>query len=110
MDLSTKVTFGPLQIAIILMTLATAAMHFVLLFPDVLFILNALGYIGLLGALYLPIPALARFRPLTRWALMGFTAITIIAWLAIGQRDMYAYTNKLIEVVLFVLLWLDSRR
>jgi hypothetical protein len=33
-----------------------------------LFILNELGYLGLLAALQLPIPRLARFRSAARWA------------------------------------------
>ena len=74
---STKPTIGGLQIGIILLTLATAAMHLALIFPDFLFILNALGYVGLLGALYLPIPGLARYRGIIRWALMGYTLLTI---------------------------------
>ena len=101
---------GPLQIGIILLTTATALMHFVLIFPDLLFILNAVGYMVLLAALYLPIRPLARFRPAIRWLLMGYTALTVGIWLAIGQRDLYAYINKIIEVALIGLLWVDSRQ
>ena len=101
---------GPLQIGIILLTTATALMHFVLIFPDFLFILNAVGYMVLLAALYLPIAPLARFRPVIRWLLMGYTALTVGIWLVIGQRDLYAYINKIIEVVLIVLLWVESRQ
>ena len=101
---------GALQLGIILLTTATALMHFVLLFPDFLFILNAVGYTMLLGALYLPIAPLVRFRPAVRWLLVGYTALTVGIWLAIGQRDLYAYINKIIEVALIVLLWLESRQ
>ena len=38
------------QIGIILTALATALIHFSLLFPDLLFILNGLGYLSLLAA------------------------------------------------------------
>jgi hypothetical protein len=106
----TNSRIGPLQIGIILLTTATALMHFVLIFPDVLFILNAVGYMALLAALYLPIAPLARFRPIIRWLLIGYTALTLAIWLAIGQRDLYAYIDKTIEVVLIVLLWLESRQ
>ena len=77
--MSNKITIGPLQWGIILLTIATAGIHISLLFPDVLFILNGLGYLTLLAALYLPIPALANYRSLIRWVLMGFTALTIIS-------------------------------
>ncbi len=102
--------FGLLQVGIILLALATAVMHFLLIFPDVLFILNALGYVTLLAALYLPLPFLAAYRHWSRWALLGYTALTVVLWVAIGQRDMYAYINKVIELLLIVLLWLEDRQ
>ncbi len=102
---------GLLDIGIIVLTLATAIIHLQLVFPSVLFILNGLGYLGLLGALYLPIPQLAGYRPLVRWALMGYTALTVVLWIIIGteSRILIAYIDKAIEVVLIILLWLESR-
>ena len=102
--------FGFLQLGIVVLTLATAIMHFFLIFPNFLFILNAVGYVVLLAALYLPIPQLTGYRRTIRWVLIGYTAVTILAWVAIGQRDLYAYANKIIEVALLVLLWLDGRQ
>jgi len=110
MNQAQSLKFGLLQIGIILLTLATAVMHFILIFPDTIFILNALGYVGLLAALYLPLPFLSDYRPVVRWALIGYTALTIVLWIFIGARGPYAYTTKTIEVVLIVLLWLESRR
>jgi hypothetical protein len=101
---------GILQGGIIVLTLATAVMHFILIFPDTLFILNALGYVTLLAALYLPIPQLAQYRNVVRWTLIAYTAVTILLWVFIGQRGAYAYVNKAIEVLLIILLWLDSRQ
>lgn len=109
MSQSSSMKFGSLQIGIILLTVATAVMHFILIFPDTLFILNALGYLGLLAALYLPLSFLSNYRSYARWGLMGYTALTILLWILIGQRGLYAYIDKLIEVVLIVLLWLESR-
>jgi len=108
--MNNKITIGPLQWGIILLTIATAGIHISLLFPDVLFILNGLGYLTLLAALYLPIPVLATYRPWVRWALMGFTALTIILWVIMGARGPLAYIDKAIEVVLIVLLFIESRR
>lgn len=106
----TRPQFGPIQIGIIILTLATAIIHITLLFPNTLFILNGLGYIALLAALYLPIPQLAGNRNLVRWALLAFAAVTIIAWIAIGARGPLAYATKAIEVVLIVLLYMDSQQ
>jgi hypothetical protein len=47
----------------------TAVTYVGLNFGVMLFILNGLAYLGLLAALQLPIPQLARFRSAGRWAL-----------------------------------------
>lgn len=106
----TYMKMGPLQYAIIALTVATAVIHFTLVFPSPLFILNGLGYLVLLGALYLPIPQLANYRSLVRWALMAYTALTVILWVIMGSRTPIAYFDKLIEVLLIVLLWIESRQ
>jgi hypothetical protein len=75
-----------------------------------LFAANGVGYLGLLGLLYLPIPAIAPYREMVRWALMLFTVATIVAWLFLGSRDLLGYATKAIEVVLVLLLFLDGRQ
>jgi len=101
---------GPLQLGIIALTLATAIIHFTLVFPSALFILNGLGYLALLAAVYAPIPALALYRRLARWALLGFTALTVILWVFMGLRAPIGYITKLIEVALIALLVLERRQ
>jgi hypothetical protein len=101
--------FGALQIGIILLTIATAVIHIVLAF-DWLFYANALGYLGLLALLYLPVPAVAPYRGTVRWVLIAYTAVTIIAWIFIGTRDPLAYLTKAIEVVLIVLLYMEGQQ
>src|SRR4051812_6773311 len=79
-------------------------------FFAVLFYLDGLGYIVLTGALYHP--AFARYRRLTRWALIALTVATIIAYFALiqGQYDAMGITDKIVEVVLIVLLVIEGRR
>ncbi len=108
-------SFGLIQIAIILLVIATAAIHFVLGLPSdqmpgglPLFLLNGAGYLVLVAALYLP--QLRKYRKYIRWALMAFTAVTILAWVAIGERSTIAYIDKVIEVALLVLLFVEARR
>lgn len=103
----TRGQLGGLQIGIILLAAATAVIHFSLVFPDTLFILNGLGYLALVAALYLP--QFREYRSLVRWALMAYTALTVILWIAIGVRSTLAYVNKLIEIALIVLLFLEYR-
>jgi multidrug transporter EmrE-like cation transporter len=45
---------------------------------------------------------------LTRYALIGFTAVTILGWLAFGARFDLAYIDKAIEVVLIGLVLVES--
>jgi hypothetical protein len=126
--------FGPLQIAICVLALATAVVHIylgvitnvmvatqpeataaaggaaALGFFAALFYLDGLGYIVLTAALYHP--AFARFRRLTRWALIALTAATIVAYLALigGHFDALGIGNKITEVALLVLLIVEARR
>ena len=126
--------FGPLQVAICVLAAATAAVHIYLgvithimvatqpeataaaggatalgLFAA-LFYLDGLAYIVLTVALFHP--AFARFRRLTRWALIALTAATIIAYFALiqGHYDALGIANKINEVALIVLLVVEGRR
>jgi hypothetical protein len=95
-----------LQIGIILLALATALIHLSLSFPDPVFILNGLGYLALTVAYFLP--QLKAYHATVRWVFIGFAAVTIIAWVAIGMRTPLGYITKLIELVLIALLWMDK--
>jgi hypothetical protein len=101
------------QIGIILTTLATALIHFSLLFPDVLFILNGLGYLTLLAAYFLPIDLARNNHNLVRWLFVVFVLVTILAWIVMGDKSWPAgslgYLTKLIEIVLIILLLVDRQ-
>ncbi len=103
-------TPGALRAGIAVLTLATALIHLQLNFPDPMFILNGLGYLALLAALYLPIPQVARYRNAVRWVLIGYTALTLFLWILIGARTPIGYTAAAIEVALIALLLLEARR
>jgi hypothetical protein len=100
----------PMQMGIILLSVATALIHLALGIPYLLwmFVLNGIGYIVLAVALYLP--QLKKQQRWIRWALIVFTAITIAGWVVVGERNTIAYADKLIEVALIVLLILDGRK
>jgi hypothetical protein len=103
-------TDNALRAGIVLLTLATALIHLQLAFPDPVFILNGLGYLALLAALYLPIPQVAGYRNAVRWVLIGYTALTIFLWILFGARIPIGYTAVAIEVALIALLLLEARR
>lgn len=107
---NTQSRFGMVQVAIVVLALATALVHIWLAIPDmvVAFYLNGAGYIVLLIALYLP--QLSRWQRLTRIGLIGYTLLTIVLWLLIGEQTLLAYADKLVEVLLVILLVLEWRQ
>ena len=116
---------------IIITTLVTAILHLVAAFdkvlfpenPDPLFILNGLGYLGLLGAYILPIPLFQQRHNLIRKVLIGFALLTIAAWIFIwviqyviingtpffSHDSIYGVPAKIAEVVLISLLLADKQ-
>ena len=117
------------QIGIIVLTLITAFAHLAAaldkqLFPegpDPLFILNGLGYLGLLGAYFLPIPFFQQRHELVRKGFIIFAIITIVAWLVIwvgfsvirdgipffSHDSLYGVPAKIAELLLIWLLYTD---
>jgi hypothetical protein len=118
-----------LRIAVIVLTLITLVIHAYLGFGGllkegfggdlaqlhILWSLNALGYAGLLAVFlgYIKIAFLNGKN--ISWALMGFAALTIIAWVAMsgvlkpGYSDSLAYATKVDEVLLIVATYLHMR-
>ena len=102
-----------LRLGVVILTVATAAIHLYLGLSSglPLFVLNGLGYLTLLAALYMPIPRLAPHRNTVRWLLVGFAALTILLWLVIigGNSTTIGYIDKLVEVLLIILLVAEAR-
>ena len=109
---TTQTRLNGMQVAIVVLTFATGLIHLVKGFTDglVMFIANGLGYFALATVAYLPIAALARYRRPARWVLLAFIAVTIIGWVLIGERSVIGFTDKAIEVVLIVLVYMDIRK
>lgn len=106
----TQSRFGLGQVAIVVLALATALIHIWLAIPEtmVAFYLNGAGYIALVIALYLPL--LSCWKRLARILLIGYTLLTIVLWLLIGEQNLLAYADKLVEVLLVILLVLEWRQ
>lgn len=127
--------FGPLQIAITILVAATALVHLflstgmamVLMGPPgqaasmggttmvailaVLFFCNFGGYVMLNVALYLPV--MRRFQRVTRAVLIGYIALTFVAYFAIAQGqalNLFGLSDKAVEVALIALLVIEGRR
>ncbi len=110
---SNQSRFGALQIGIVILTVTTALIHVSLLFPNVMFILNGLGYLTLLAVYFLPIGMFQERHNLVRWAFILFTGVTILGWVAIGDKSWpggaLGYLTKITEVLLIILLVVDGR-
>ncbi len=106
-----------IKYGILLSGLATAVLH-LSLYPvlglDPIF-LNGVGYLGLLGAYFLPIPFFQQKHKLVWWALLGYTVLTIVLWVVMGEKNFVmgttsaiGYYAKVAEVILVIFLWLDK--
>jgi len=75
-----------------------------------LFYCNFAGYVVLGTALYLP--RLRGFQRVTRWALIGYTALTVLAYFALAQGhiDAFGLSDKACEALLIALLAIEGRR
>ena len=122
--------FTSRQYGIIALALITAILHLAAAFdkqlfpegPDPLFILNGVGYIGILGAYILPIAFFQQKHNLVRQGFMGYAVLTIVAWLVIwvgfsvirdgipffSHDSVYGVPAKIVEVILFFVLRADK--
>jgi hypothetical protein len=103
-------TLRPVGIGIIILTILTALIHITLAEP--LLILNGLGYLALLAALYLPL--FKRWQRFVRWVFAGYILLTIVLYFVFHpngawQQDGLGLVTKLIELILLLLLIYDGQ-
>ena len=103
-----------LRTVIVICALATAVIHLYLNVLmgkfSLLFTLNGLGYLTLLCAWYFQPAVLRPYRTLVVLAFLGFTSLTILAWVFLGKPyTPLGVSTKLIEVVLIGALMMDWR-
>ena len=97
------------SVGIILLTIATALIHLSLNVIkgqfDLMFALNGIGYLALLAALFLDLPFARDNRQLVRFVFIGFTSVTIVAWIFLGDMSWWlGWATKAIEVILIGML------
>ena len=105
-----NIALRPADVGIIILTILTALIHIALGEP--LFILNGLGYLALLAALYLPL--FKRWNRLIRWVFGLYVLLTIVLYFVFHpegswQQDGLGMATKLIEVILLLLLIYDGQ-
>jgi hypothetical protein len=106
------------QYGIVLFALTTAFLHLFLLTRLGLdpIAMNGLGYLVLLSAYFLPVPLFQQNHKLVWWVLFGYTALTFVLWVLIGdKRFTFDFSNvaigfyaKAAELFLMGLLWADK--
>lgn len=77
---------------------------------DLLFTLNGLGFLGFLGLFLLDLPFLRGRERQVLYGFIGYTVLTILAWIPGGARNALGYGTKLDELLLVGALILYLRR
>jgi hypothetical protein len=103
---------------LVIITLVTAGVHLFLGVRNipspfgVMFVLNAIGFLGLLGLYLLPIGFVAPYRAIVRWVLIAYSALTFILYFAFNglSLDLVSGITKAAELGLIAVLWLDRPR
>ena len=116
----TRTSLGPVRIGVILLAVATAAVHLYLFLIEgflgsgtmlpiyqLLFVGNFFAYVTLAVALYFVAP-LARFRPVVRALIIAIAVASIISYFYVGVTDTTGDVTKVIEVLLIALLTVDA--
>jgi hypothetical protein len=106
---------------IIILTLITAGIHFYFFNTDpkggllfTMFLLNGLGYLGLLGLLYLPLGLPTSLHRLVRPVFIGYTILTIVLYIIISAQSNiwsapWAPIAKVDEAILIWRLWAEGK-
>ncbi len=113
--------FTSRQYVILVLALITAILHLAAAFdkqlfpdgPDPLFLLNGVGYIGLLGAYFLPIAFFQQKHNLVRLGFMGYAIWVGFSVIRDGvpffsHDSVYGVPAKIAEVILFFQLRADK--
>jgi hypothetical protein len=108
------------RLVIILLTLITAGIHIYfytlgngLLFT--MFLLNAVGYLGLLGLLYLPLKLPASLHKWVRPVFIGYTILTIALYFIMNAKSgtwslPLGPVTKVAEAILAWQLWVEGKK
>lgn len=105
---------------IIVCSLATATFH-IMCYPyfgwlDSI-VLNGFGSLALLSAYFLPLPLFKQIRPIVYWTIIGYTLLTIVLWIFLGDKafnfettSWIGYSAKVAEMFLLVFMGFDLQK
>jgi hypothetical protein len=97
-----------LRLLVVILGIVAGLIHWYLLinFFDIPFLLNGLGFFTLVAAFILEPPIVASRRRLFHYLFIGYTAVTLLAWAAVGDRSTIGYLSVVVELALILALWL----
>ena len=103
-----------LTVSIVTLALITGVIHYTIggfgSVTGLMFYGNAAAYAFLAAALVAPIALAQRYAFLTRLALAGVAAATIVGWVLFGARYDVAYLSKAVEVALIAVAFAATYR
>ena len=110
---NSRLNLGQIQYGVIGLAIITAVIHLLVGLNELILLLNGLGYLALIAAIYLLPPFRGMRGPLT-WVLIGYTNITIVLYFAShpwgyehGSLDRLGLVTKAIEIALAGLVFVD---
>lgn len=99
--------------AIVVLALVTIVIHLTRISAGIPFLLNAIGFLVLASAVVFEFSFLAGRQRLVQYALMAFTVVTILAWVAIGDKSLpdglTGYIAKIDELLLLATVFQYGR-
>lgn len=101
--------FTPYRIAIIILAFVIALIHISVHFPELIYLLNGIGYLILLGAYLLPRSFFHEHHALIRKIMVGYTMLNILVWITISSNPptLLGLITTILEVILIVCLLSD---
>jgi hypothetical protein len=80
-------------------------------------VLNGFGSLALLSAYFLPLPLFKQIRPIVYWTIIGYTLLTIVLWIFLGDKafnfettSWIGYSAKVAEMFLLVFMGFDLQK
>lgn len=100
---------GFVQFAIMVLALVPALLYITSLSVNLGYIWMGLGFVILLVLHYLPVLQASSWRPITRFILLAFAVIVIIAWAVTGNKQApIAYVRLALEIGLIAFLLVEQ--
>ncbi len=98
-----------LHYGLIGLVIITAVVHLIEGTAEFILLLNGLGYLALLGALFLPVDFLTPYRQTLKWGLLGYTLLTFVLYFVthfskLATNSSFDYSALIIKAVEMIII------